>query len=486
MGPFRIPSPDYTLPTFNGNAKILMDREVTEITIEKQQTQDESIKYHVDPDIERPAGASMLSCWTVLSKTAIGVGLLGLSAATAVCGWFLGILLLTIAGASAMFTLHLINCLIAQSDKRHVSFYTVAERVAPYCRWVVDIAVAVKSLGVGTAYFQVYGTQLALFVGRMSPSILESMGSFALRAVIILFGLAVMIPICFRKSISKTAIINICGILGITYIVMIGAVYTDGDYAPGSTSVWPTGTFLAIAAKIPIFIFTFTCHQNMFLVGADMKDRTRRKLDIVALLAELAGCCLFIPALVCPYITYGSGVKSNFLESMDANAMIGSDVAVLCGGLALAVAEISAYPLQLFPCRKSTMVLVTRGKEITAAMEKKLRRILTSVILLLSTIISIFVDDLGVTLSLVGIVGSNTICFIMPSFLYCKAFDKARNPVKWYCSALVCCVSTLLLPICLTAIIYTAVTKKAAPVSLSNPDGSTAGGAVEGAAEEAA
>ena len=435
--------------------------EVTEFTIEKQSTNEDLAKCDASRDCDSTSGnASFLSCWTVLSKTAIGVGLLGLSAATAVCGWFLGIILLGLAGTSAMFTLHLINCLITQQGRRRCSFYTVAERVAPFCRWIVDIAIAVKSLGVGTVYFQVYGSQLASFITRLAPSILDKMSFFALRSLIILVGLAAVAPICYRKSIAKTAIINMFGILGIVYIVMIGVIYTDASDNTPAKSLGPTGSFVAIAAKIPIFIFTFTCHQNMFLVGEDMKDRSQRKLDMVALLAELAGCCLFLPALVCPYVTYGNSVKSNFLESMDQNPFINRDVAVLLGGFAMAVAEIAAFPLQLFPCRKSTMVLVTRGDEITVPMEKKLRRILTTMILLLTTVISIFVSDLGVTLSLVGIIGSNTICFIMPAFLFCRAFDRKDKPFKWYASATVCAVSSLLLPVCLVAILYTAATKK--------------------------
>ena len=117
--------------------------------------------------MESPPHGTMLSSWTVMAKTMIGVGLLGLSAATAYCGWVLGMLLLFVAGAAAMFTLHLLNSLIMQSDKRHVSFYSVADKYAPWSRWVVDIAIAIKSLGVGTAYFQVYVSQMTNFILSM-------------------------------------------------------------------------------------------------------------------------------------------------------------------------------------------------------------------------------------------------------------------------------------------------------------------------------
>jgi amino acid permease len=428
------------------------------------------MKYQDIVPNEHPAHGTMLTCWTVMAKTMIGVALLGLSSAVATCGWIVGSVLLIVAAISAMFTLHLLNCMIMQSEKRHVSFYVVAERVAPWTRWIVDLAIAVKSLGVGTAYFQVYANETISFILRMNSGVTEVMSESVLRFLVVFTGLLLMLPICYRKSVSKTAIINVCGIIGVTYIVVIGIFYTDVDYIDPSkplsdsfTSVWPTGSFAAVAAKIPIFIFTFTCHQNMFLVGEDMKERTQRKLDLVALLAELVGICLFIPAMICPYITYGKSVSSNFLTSMNTNPNIAMNASVLCGSLAIAVAEISAFPLQLFPCRKSIMVLVTRGQPMTVDYEKKLRRIFTSVILSATCIIAMLVSDLGITLCFVGIVGSNTICFIMPSFLYCCAFDRRdeniAKRIKWYASATVCAITTSLLPICLSAIIYMTATK---------------------------
>ncbi len=441
-------------------------------TVVDQPSHELELKCEETDTNERPAQGTLLTCWTVMAKTMIGVALLGLSSAVATCGWFVGSILLVVAAAAAMFTLHLLNCMIMQSEKRHVSFYVVAERVAPWSRWVVDFAIALKSLGVGTAYFQVYANELVSFIQRVDGGIADVLSNSLLRFLVILAGMVMMVPICFRKSVSKTAIINICGIIGVTYIVAIGVVFTDVDYVePGKqasdfeTSLWPTGSFAAIAAKIPIFIFTFTCHQNMFLVGEDMKNRTRRKLDLVALLAELVGLCLFVPALIFPYITYGKSVASNFLTSMNMNPNIGHNPAVLCGSLAIAVAEISAFPLQLFPCRKSIMVMISRGQPVTDSYEKKLRRIITAVVLCATCIIAMFVTDLGITLSVVGIVGSNTICYIMPTYLYCWSFTRRRGEastldrVKWYSSAVVCVVTSALLPICLTAIIYIAVTK---------------------------
>lgn len=257
-----------------------MHQELDNLPIEESNKHD-GIDSEVKTSTEKPPNASFLSCWTVLSKTAIGVGLLGLAAATSVCGWVLGMFLLVIAGSSAMFTLHLINCMIIKLDRRHVSFYTVADKFSPHSRWIVDIAIAIKSLGVGTAYFQVYGNELARFITQLAPEVKDKMSFFTLRLLVILMGLMIMIPICFRKSIAKTAIINILGIVGIAYIVMIGIIFNDPDDPAGTTSIGPTGTFVAIAAKLPIFIFTFTVCHNMLLntflfVGAPEHVPSRR------------------------------------------------------------------------------------------------------------------------------------------------------------------------------------------------------------------
>ncbi len=48
-------------------------------------------------EIHPPSG-SMLSSWTVMSKTMIGTGMLGLAFATKEAGWVLGLTFLAVAG----------------------------------------------------------------------------------------------------------------------------------------------------------------------------------------------------------------------------------------------------------------------------------------------------------------------------------------------------------------------------------------------------
>mmetsp|Transcript_21956 Transcript_21956/g.18732 ORF Transcript_21956/g.18732 Transcript_21956/m.18732 type:complete len:88 (-) Transcript_21956:224-487(-) len=83
-----------------------------------------------------------------------------------------------------------------------------------------------------------------------------------------------------------------------------------------------------------------------------------------------------------------------------------------------------------------------------------MRLILTLVILIVTAGIAVSVRSLGVTLSFVGIIGSNTICFIMPTFFYCITIHRAnvKKGVKWVASSLLLILSIILLPVCLTAV----------------------------------
>ncbi|KAF4659532.1 hypothetical protein FOZ61_001198 [Perkinsus olseni] len=177
----------------------------------------------------------------------------------------------------------------------------------------------------------------------------------------------------------------------------------------------------------------------MFLCAEDLKDRTQRKLDIVAFGSEAAALSLYIPAIVFPYLTF----------------------AVMVAYLLLGIAETCAFPLQALPARKSLIVLALRGKGLSPKAELYSRLGVGTAILLLTIAVALSVHSLGVTLSFVGAVGSNTITFIMPCFLYCMTIHKAGLPkgVKWVLAAGLCVIGLIILPLCLSSLIYEVVNK---------------------------
>ncbi|KAF4683401.1 hypothetical protein FOZ60_009133 [Perkinsus olseni] len=314
-----------------------------------------------------------------------------------------------------------------RSSTRHVSFFTIAEACAPWSRWIVDVAIAVKCIGVGISYIQVSGDTISHVIGVWSN---HAPDDTLRRAMVVLAVLVLAAPVCFARSISKTVVVNVLGLLAITYVVVLAVALTD--YNSGAVTRWdlpPTASFSSVLSVVPTFIFAFTCHQNILLCAEDMKERSQRKLDVVAFASEAAALVLFIPAIIFPYLDFGENTRSNVVLDYDVE----HNIAVQVGYLFLGIAEAAAYPLQLFPARKSLLVLFTRAQPISPKAEFRFRIILTSFILLLTAGIAVSVRSLGVTLSFVGIIGSNTICFIMPTFFYCITMHKAdvKKGPKW-------------------------------------------------------
>ena len=87
--------------------------------------------------------ASAISCYTNLTNTIIGSGVLGLPFAIANTGLVLGILLLVASGVLAFFSLHLLS-ISASKIPSPASFYAVTEASVPQLTFLIDLAVTVQ------------------------------------------------------------------------------------------------------------------------------------------------------------------------------------------------------------------------------------------------------------------------------------------------------------------------------------------------------
>ncbi|KAF4676800.1 hypothetical protein FOL47_004971 [Perkinsus chesapeaki] len=397
--------------------------------------------------LSKPPSGTVFTCWTALSKTMIGTGMLALAYGFSKCGWILGFFLLAFAGGGAVFTLHLLGVLAMHSPTRRVTFFTVAEECAPWSKWIVDVAIAVKCIGVGISYIQVSSDTISSTIGLWSGN---AISKTLLRDITVIVLVIIISPICLSKSISRTMIVNILGLVSVAYVVILSVCLVEVG-APTHWGVPHSSSFMSVLAVFPTFIFAFTCHQNVFLCAEDLNERTQKKLDIIAFCSEAAALCWFVPAIIFPYITFGASVQSNFVLSYDDTSVV-----VQIAYLLLGIAEVCAFPLQALPARKSLLVLILRDKVISPKMELYSRIAVGTALLLLTVAVAISVKSLGYTLSFVGIIGSNTITFIMPTFLYCMTLHKAGLPkgTKWFMSAGLCVIGLLLVPLCLSSLIY--------------------------------
>lgn len=278
-------------------------------------------------------------------------------------------------------------------------------------------------------------------------------------------------------------------------------MFLEKDNAPecrGDVQAWtdPTDTLKNLA----IFVFSFTCHQNVFSVVNEIKNRTQLRVNMVITAAIGSALLLYLIVAVEGYRTYGSNVMGDILLNYPQTAL------VTIMRISIAVMVVLSYPLQLDPARRCItsfvhalkersetrevegaasftklnindpdqqlgaietggikvelvpMKLGTKktaeasleikgsvhektGKAVQKDSETFLFNCITCTFLALSFLISLVVTDLGTILAVVGATGSTMVSYILPGGIYIKLHPKFTiTKVLAYLQLIVGCI----------------------------------------------
>jgi len=393
--------------------------------------------------VQETGGSSLFGGYTILAKSMMGSGLLGVAAACKQMGWILGGFLAILIPMMAFLSLHLLAVLAIEGDKQKpkpLTFFKLCYAIlGKIGAWVVEIALILKTFGAAIVYLQVAGSLLANLM--YTPDSMDISKSTLCRLIQI--GIAVVFsPFCFLEKISNTKYVNALGICCLFFILVTACIYFDPQ--PGDvvhTSLTPV-SFLAVVSKIPVFFFAYSCHQNVFLCISETKNPTVKRIDLVMILACITGFLVYVPVQVFPYATFGSSVQDNFIQNLPQTDMV-TKIASACAAISVCI----SFPLQILPLRNSVCGLLGTNTKI-------LRILVVSIAISGSLGIALAVSSLGVVMAITGLIGGNTICFMAPGLLYIRRFE--RDHTLWYIAAALFGVSVLLYPLCLTGIIFSA------------------------------
>ena len=92
------------------------------------------------------------------------------------------------------------------------------------------------------------------------------------------------------------------------------------DSCKGETEAFTD--FDSTLKNISIFVFSFTCHQNVFTIVNEVKKPTQGRVD--AVIAFSIGCALLLYLVVAieGYATYGNDVKGNILLNYPQTGLV--------------------------------------------------------------------------------------------------------------------------------------------------------------------
>jgi len=237
-----------------------------------------------------------------------------------------------------------------------------------------------------------------------------------------------------------------------------------------------------VVRALPIFVFSYTCHQNIISSTNELHNPTPARAAAGMISAVSISLLTYIVLATAGYLTFGDTVKSDILESYPSSSKV---VAVSRIGVSIIVTL--CYPLQAHPTRGFVTSIC---HEISESLERRRRARLgsttltdplatavtageqaaddddhgggkessvglylaiTTTFLLASTGIALVVKDLGMVLKVVGATGSTTVSYILPGACYVALF-REDGGAKWRFAMLILVLGCIIMPLSLTLV----------------------------------
>ena len=173
-------------------------------------------------------------------------------------------------------------------------------------------------------------------------------------------ALASVLPFSFYQTLDELKRASALALVFVFMLVGMIVMYANDIADPcASTSIdscrgeiVPFTDFPSTMSKVPIFVFAFTCQQNIFPIVNEMELLSQRRLDIVISTAIGIALVLFCVVAVEGYTTFGSFVRGDILLNYPENFQV--TFLRICVAIMLSL----HYPLQLDPSRRCILSLV--------------------------------------------------------------------------------------------------------------------------------
>ncbi|KAK9370940.1 transmembrane amino acid transporter protein-domain-containing protein [Lipomyces kononenkoae] len=368
--------------------------------------------------------AGIASSVANLSNTILGAGILAMPYALKNNGVFLGFLVILVSGFTAGAGLFLQYRCSRYLDRGTASFFAIAQKTYPSLAAVFDSAIAIKCFGVGVSYLIIIGDLMPQVIADffLADNRILAETIFVSRSFWISFFMVVLIPLCFLRRLDSLKYTSVIALVAIGYLTIL----VIGHWMVGDTVSYRGPIFIGpsslsgVLSTLPIVVFGFTCHQNMFSIVNELRDD--RPANVLSIVFSSIGSAVILYTLVgfTGYLSFGDNVGGNIIS------MYASSFSSAVGRAAIVVLVLFSYPLQCHPCRASLDHIYTHfilpssaGSPSRVGIQKMSipkRRfmVLTSLIIVLSYIVAISVSSLETVLAFVGATGSTSISFILP------------------------------------------------------------------------
>lgn len=294
-----------------------------------------------------------------LLNTIIGAGILAMPYGLKSNGLVFGCLLIIWSSLTSSMGLYLqskVAKYTAQTEA--VSYFSLAQLTYPQFLILFDSAIAIKCFGVGVSYL--------VIIGDLMPKIMESL-DVATESILMhrnlwitIFMALIVVPLSYLKKLDSLRYTSIVALFSVVYLICLVVFHYSVNDIPLEepkriTWIGPV-SLKSTLSSFPIFVFAYTCHQNMFAIINELKPRLgegeagskTRQSNIIIRNAIATACTSYLVVGIIGYLTFGDLVNGNIITMYPKNSILS-----LIGRLSIVIMVSLSYPLQCHPCRGS-------------------------------------------------------------------------------------------------------------------------------------
>jgi len=175
---------------------------------------------------------------------------------------------------------------------------------------------------------------------------------------------------------------------------------------------------------LPVFVFSYTCHQNMISITNELDNPTKGRCWAVAGISIVIAFCIYIVLASSGYTTFGDQVQGNILKNYPSSSIV-----VAAARIMISLVVTCCYPLQAHPSRKCLTTIFEKFLGDKACSPSLLHVVITTCFVGFTGTIAFLVSDLGLVLSVVGATGSTIVTYVLPGACYFILFPKRKS--RW-------------------------------------------------------
>ncbi|KAF3768861.1 hypothetical protein M406DRAFT_44491 [Cryphonectria parasitica EP155] len=360
-------------------------------------------------------------------------------------GMLLGTIIIIWSGLTSAFGLYLQSRCARYLDRGSSSFFALSQLTYPNAAVIFDAAIAVKCFGVGVSYL--------IIIGDLMPGVMRGFNTNADaypflmdRHFWITAFMLVIIPLSFLRRLDSLKYTSVIALISIGYLIILVVYHFASDSIEnrGEVNIIHWNGPIAFLSSLPVVVFAYTCHQNMFSVLNEIKDNSPGSIVGVISTSIGSAASIYVLVAITGYFTFGNDVLGNIVS------MYPPSIASTIGKAAIVILVMFSVPLQVHPCRASLDAVLkwrpnrsnnrehssnghsmlptaavqtdSHGAPVASISEFRFA-LLTTFIIVLSYITALTVSQLDRVLAYVGATGSTSISFILPGLFYYKISD---------------------------------------------------------------